>query len=105
MILKPTVVHEGKGGKLVHQGRVIGHIGHWKVCTWGDDTPYLTASGCNIPALWLQAGLGVVSVVGRPLARARQPANTQRELTITGSVARIGRDVLSLGNIQIEGAA
>lgn len=99
---QPTVLHEGARAKLIHNGRTIGVIGAWKVCTFGDDSPYLTASGCSIPALWQSAGLGVVSVKGRPLARSRQPA---KELTITGSVARIGRDVLSLGNIQIEGAA
>jgi hypothetical protein len=98
----PTVIHEGVKARLVHNGRTIGTVGAWKVCTFGDDVPYLTASGCNIPALWLSAGLGVVSVVGRPLSRSRQPA---RDMTITGTVARIGRDVLSLGNITIEGAA
>jgi hypothetical protein len=102
MILKPTVIHEGRAAKLVHNGHTIGVVGAWKVCTFGDDTPYLTASGCNIPALWLSAGLGVVSVMGRPLSRTRQPA---KEMTITGEVKRLGRDVLSLGNIQIEGAA
>jgi hypothetical protein len=102
MILKPTVLHEGVKAKLMHQGRVIGQIGSWKVCTFGDDIPYLTAAGCSIPTLWLSAGLDAVFVVGRPLSRARQPA---KEMVIKGEVKRIGRDVLSLGNIQIEGAA
>ena len=101
MLLTPKVLHEGTRAKLVHNGRTIGSIGAWKVCIWGDDTPYLSASACTIPALWVSAGLTSVSVVGRPLTRARNVA----EMTITGEVKRIGRDVLSLGNIIIQGAA
>ncbi len=102
MQLQPSVVHKGVGGALMYNGKVIGTIGVWRVCLWGDDQPYLTASGCAIPALWVSAGLGVVSVVGRPSSKTRQPAKL---MTITGEVKRIGRDVLSLGNITIEGAA
>lgn len=102
MLLQPKVVHEGSNAKLMHQGRQIGTIGHWKICLWGDETPYLTASGCNIPALWCSAGLESVSVVGRPLSRTRALA---KEMTIKGEVKRIGRDVLSLGNLTVEGAA
>ncbi len=94
----PSVLHEGVKARLIHNGRQIGTVGRWEVCTFGDDAPYLSASGCNIPTLWLQAGLGVVSVVGRPLSRSRQPA---KEMTITGEVKRIGRDVLSLGKLVI----
>lgn len=101
MLLTPKILHEGTRAKLMYQGRTIGTVGAWKVCTWGDDTPYLSASGCNIPVVWHSAGLDAVSVVGRPRSKTRQPA---RELRITGEVKRIGRDVLSLGNIQIEGA-
>lgn len=99
-VLAPTIIHQGVRAKLVYQGRTIGTIGAWKVCTFGDDQPYLTASGCAIPQLWHSAGH--VSVVGRPSSRTRANA---KELTITGEVKRIGRDVLSLGNITIEGAA
>ena len=101
MLLTPKVLHEGTRARLVRNGRTIGSVGAWKVCIWGDDTPYLSASGCDIPHFWHSAGLTSVSVVGRPLSRARNVA----ELTITGEVKRIGRDVLSLGNITIEGAA
>src|SRR5690349_21375843 len=95
--LQPKIIHQGTNAKLIYQGRTIGTIGHWKVCTFGDDRPYLTASGCNIPSLWHSAGH--VAVVGRP---SRQPR--AKEMSIEGDVKRIGRDVLSLGNIQIEGA-
>lgn len=101
-ILAPRIVHEGTNAKLMHNGRQIGTIGAWKVCLWGDERPYLTASGCKIPAVWCSAGLEAVTVVGRPLSRSRLQA---REITITGKVARIGRDVLSLGDLTIEGAA
>jgi hypothetical protein len=97
MLLKPTVLHEGVKAKLVLNGKQIGTIGHWKVCTFGDDRPYLTASGCAIPSVWHSAGH--VSVVGRPSSRTRA-----KEMIIKGEVKRIGRDVLSLGNIEIEGA-
>jgi hypothetical protein len=96
-LLEPNVIHQGKSARLVLNGRTIGTVGAWKVCTFGDDQPYLTASGCNIPSLWHSAGH--VSVVGRPLSRSRA-----KELKISGEVKRIGRDVLSLGNITIEGA-
>lgn len=99
MILKPSVIYQGTSAKLVHNGRTIGTIGAWKVCTFGDDIPYLTASGCTIPAPW--HSVGHVSVVGRPLSRSRA---IQKELTISGEVKRIARDVLSLGAITIEGA-
>lgn len=102
MQIKPSVLYQGTHARLIHNGRTIGTVGTWKVCTFGDDRPYLTASGCNIPALWHSAGLDAVSVVGRPLSKTRQPANP---LKITGEVKRIGCDVLSLGNITIEGAA
>ena len=101
-ILAPTVLHQGERARLLHNGRQIGTVGTWKICLWGDESPYLTASGCVIPALWVSAGLVSVSVVGRPASRSRIPA---KELTITGEVKRIGRDVLSLGNLTIEGAA
>lgn len=102
MILKPKVLHEGRGARLMQNGRQIGTIGQWKVCVWGDNIPYLTASGCSIPALWHSAGLDAVTVVGRPLSRSRQPT---KDMIIMGDVKRIGRDVLSLGNLIIEGAA
>ena len=96
--LLPTVLHEGHNAKLMYQGRTIGTVGHWKVCTFGDETPYLTASGCSIPAVWHSAGH--VVVMGRPSSQPRA-----KDVTIAGEVKRIGRDVLSLGNITIEGAA
>ncbi len=99
--LYPTVQQQGVNARLIHNGRVIGTIGAWKICLFGDDRPYLTASGCTIPALWVSAGLTVVSVAGRPSTKARQLA---KMMTITGEVKRIGRDVLSLGNLTIEGA-
>jgi hypothetical protein len=96
----PKVVHEGASGTLYVAGRAVGTIGHWRVCMYGDDRPYLTAQGCRIPQLWVHAGLKRVRVVGRPLRGARAAA----DLTIEGDVARIGTDVLSLGNITIQGA-
>jgi hypothetical protein len=96
---QPNIKHQGDTATLYVADRPVAQIGPWKVCYWGDDKPYFTAQGCRIPALWVSAGLKRVRVVGRP----QRPARAQA-ITITGNVARIGPDVLSLGNLDIQGA-
>lgn len=100
-MLFPHILYEGDGGIIVHMGRTIGRIGAWKVQIYGDDHPFFTASTCDIPQFWCSAGL--VRLVARPLPVAR-PRSKPRQLIITGDVAVLSRDRLSLRHLTIEGA-
>lgn len=91
----PKILAHGEGGTIATEGgQVIGKLGEWRLCTYGDDAPYLTARGCSIARLWRSAG------VQRVVCRPTQPAGA----TITGTVKKLEADALNLGELTIEGA-
>jgi hypothetical protein len=99
----PKVRYAGQGGVIEVKGRAIGRLGAWKVQYYGDDKPFFSARDCVIPQLWVSAG--VVALVVRaavPPPRPGQPA--PKPFIISGTVARITRDALSLGDLTIERA-
>lgn len=93
----PRILVRGEGGVIaLENGTVIGKLGEWRLCAFGDDNPYLTARGCEIARLWRSAG------VSRVVVRPRRPASAA-PLTITGTVKRLEADALNLGDLKIDG--
>jgi hypothetical protein len=93
----PRILARGEGGAIeLDGGRVIGALGEWRLCTFGDDRPYLTARGCQIASYWRSAG------VSRLVVRPRRAANAP-PLVVTGAVKRMEADALNLGDLTIEG--
>jgi len=87
----PHTRYHGEGG-TIHLGTLtIGRLGEWKVAYYGDDRPYFTATGCDIPSRWLSAGLKRLTV---------RPRLAAKPLTITGDVAILERTRLNLGNLE-----
>jgi hypothetical protein len=88
----PRTRYSGEGG-TIHLGTLtIGKLGEWKVCYFGDDRPYFTATGCDVPQRWLSAGLKRLTV--RPRLGARP------SMEISGDVRLFERGRLNLGNLE-----
>lgn len=87
----PITKYRGEGGTIHFANLTIGRLGTWSVNYFGDDKPYFTASGCDIPLRWQSAGLKRLTV------RLRSGA---RPLEITGEIKLFERGRLNLGNLQ-----
>jgi hypothetical protein len=88
----PRTRYTGTGGTIRLGNLTIGRLGEWKVSYYGDDRPYFTATGCDIPSRWLSAGLKRLTV--RPQSDARP------HFEITGDVRLIEGARLNLGNLE-----
>lgn len=87
----PQTRFHGTGGTIHLGALTIGRLGEWRVCYFGDDRPYFTAIGCDIPQRWLSAGLKRLTV---------RPRLDARPMEISGDVRLLDSTRLNLGNLE-----
>ena len=87
----PRTRYSGEGGTIHLGSLTIGKLGAWRVSYYGDDRPYFTATGCDIPSRWLSAGLKRLTV---------RPRSSVKPFDITGDVRLLEHERLNLGNLE-----